>query len=99
MGLQSIYLHWRCSALVAYALFGTIIIQAIIMNIIIILLRIIIVIIIMIIIKVSAVLVLMRGGSRVSTVSIFYWLYCFKVAVEVKDIVFDKLTILFLFNY
>jgi len=50
-------------------------------------------------IKVSIMLVFMRGGSRVSTVSIFYWLHCLKVAVKVKDIVFDKLTILFLFNY
>jgi len=44
-------------------------------------------------------LVLMRGGSRVSTVSIFYWLYCLKVTVNVKDIVFDELTILFPVNY
>jgi len=53
----------------------------------------------MTIIKVSAVLVLMRGRSRVSTVNIFYWLYRFKVVIKVKDVVFDKLTILFLFNY
>jgi len=49
-------------------------------------------------IKVSIMLVFMRGGSRVSTVSIFQWLYRFEV-IKVTDIVFDKLTILFLFNY
>jgi len=38
-------------------------------------------------------LMLVRGKSKVSTVSVFYWLYCFKVVTKVKDIVFGKLTI------
>jgi len=50
-------------------------------------------------IKVSAMLMLMRGESRVSTVSVFYWLYCLKVVIKVKDIVFYKLTILYLLNH
>jgi len=67
-------LYWRCFALVVYALFGITVIYAIVMNIIIIISRVIIVIIIIIIItiiKVSEMLVLMRDGSIVSTVSIF----------------------------
>jgi len=49
-------------------------------------------------IKISM-LVFMRNGSRVSIVSIFCWFYRFKVVIRVKDIIFDKLTILFLINY
>jgi len=41
----------------------------------------------------------MRDRSRVFTVSIFCWFYRFKVVIRVKDIIFDKLTILFLINY
>jgi len=54
---------------------------------------------IVIMIKVSIELVFMRGRSRVSTISIFYWLYRSTVVIKVKDIVFDKLTILFFVNY
>jgi len=61
-------LYWQCFVLVAYVLYGIIMIHAIRMNIIIIILRVIIVITI---IKVSAMLVLMSDGSRVSMISIF----------------------------
>jgi len=41
----------------------------------------------------------MRGGLRVSAVSIFCWFYRLKVVIKVRDITFDSLTILFLINY
>jgi len=44
-------------------------------------------------------LVFVHDGSRVSMINISYWLYRFKVVIWVKDIVFGKLTILFLVNY
>jgi len=50
-------------------------------------------------IRVSIMLICIRDRSRVSTVSTFCWFYRFKVVIRVKDIIFDKLTILFLVNY
>jgi len=41
----------------------------------------------------------MRGGSRVPTVSMFQWLYRFKVVIKVWSTVYDKLTILLLVNH
>jgi len=44
-------------------------------------------------------LIIMRGGSRVPTVSMFQWLYRLKVVIKVRSTVYDRLTILFIVNY